>query len=608
MSSARSRAWLGFSITAAVLLAVVSWLTVVLVQLDRDELQARRQAALHERLRLALWRMDSWLSPLLAREAMRPVGEFRAFPAAQTAWTRGFARLGPDEVLIKSPLLGSESTVFPLHFELGPDGLTSPQVPTGNERDVCEANGIDNPLLERAAGRLRELDARLDRTQLEQRIVGVVAALPLLGCNPVTPEIPQQAQQSVQEFSNRQRAMVQNVQSQGFASNSFDAQLRLSAPGNAYADNSYAARVKTAGSVTVAEEVGPMVPVWLDGKDGSMLLFARRVMFDGVTRVQGTVVEWPQLQRELLALVADLFPPDSARLVRCEQPHSNEQPSMLASVPARFEADGGELLASSLPLPWMLTLTWGVTLLGLMVLGFTLRAAIGFGERRARFASAVTHELRTPLTTFRMYSEMLADGVVQDPAAQREYLLTLQRESDRLARVVENVLAWSRLEEGRFTSRRERHAVAALVDRITPVLQRRLAEASLELSVHIDADAAVVHTDEDAVGQILFNLVDNAAKYARDAGDRSVELRVARHGERVVFTLRDHGPGVPAAVQQRIFAPFDRGAVAASSNDVPGVGLGLALARGLARDLGGELSLDAGAGDGACFRLELPTA
>jgi signal transduction histidine kinase len=295
-------------------------------------------------------------------------------------------------------------------------------------------------------------------------------------------------------------------------------------------------------------------------------------------------------------------------LVRCEQPHGNEQPSMLASVPARFEANGGDLLASSLPLPWMLSLTWGVTVLGLLVLGFTLRAAIGYGERRARFASAVTHELRTPLTTFRMYSEMLADGVVQDPVAQREYLLTLQRESDRLARVVENVLAWSRLEEGRFTSRRERHAVAGLVDRITPVLQRRLAEASLELAVHVDADVAVVHTDEDAVGQILFNLVDNAAKYAREAKDRSVELRVTQRGERVAFTLRDHGPGVPAAVQQRIFAPFDRGAVAASSNDVPGVGLGLALARGLARDLGGELSLEAGGAAGACFRLELPAA
>ena len=140
------------------------------------------------------------------------------------------------------------------------------------------------------------------------------------------------------------------------------------------------------------------------------------------------------------------------------------------------------------------------------------------------------------------------------------------------------------------------------------MLQRRLADVGLELTVHVDAGVVVVHTDEDAVGQILFNLVDNAAKYARDAGDRSVELRVVQRGERVVFTLRDHGPGVPAVVQQRIFAPFDRGAVAASSNDVPGVGLGLALARGLARDLGGELSLDPDCAAGACFRLELPTA
>jgi signal transduction histidine kinase len=281
---------------------------------------------------------------------------------------------------------------------------------------------------------------------------------------------------------------------------------------------------------------------------------------------------------------------------------------MLASVPVRFVAGAVAEVASGLPLPSMLALTWGVTLLGLLVLAGTLRTAIGFGERRARFASAVTHELRTPLTTFRMYSEMLADGVVQEPAAQREYLTTLQRESDRLARVVENVLAWSRLEEGRFTSRCERHVVGPLVERLVPVLERRLGDVGLQLAVQVDAADAVVHTDEDAVGQILFNLVDNAAKYAREATDRRVELRVSVDGPQVRFALRDHGPGVPAALQQRVFAPFDRGAVAAGSNDVPGVGLGLALARGLARDLGGELALDAMCTDGACFVLSLPGA
>ncbi len=219
----------------------------------------------------------------------------------------------------------------------------------------------------------------------------------------------------------------------------------------------------------------------------------------------------------------------------------------------------------------------------------------------------MTHELRTPLTTFRMYSEMLADGVVREPVAQREYLETLRQESDRLSRVVENVLAWSRLEQGRFASRREPVQVAGLLDRLRPVLSRRLADAGGELVVTATPAiaAAVLATDEDAVGQILFNLVDNAAKYARDAADRRVHLEAEFADGALLLRVRDHGPGIPAALQKRIFAPFDRGAVPLASNDHPGVGLGLALARGLATDLGGSLQLLGGA-PGACFELRLP--
>jgi signal transduction histidine kinase len=600
VSSARSRAWVGFSVTAVVLVAVVSWLTTVLLQLDRDELHSRRQAATHERLRLALWRMDSWLSPQLAREAMRPASEYRAFPST-AAWTSSYTKIAPGAVRTQSPLLTSESTLFPLHFEVGSQGVTSPQVPIGNERDLCEANGIPAALLDAAAARLNAFAARLRRDELGTKLGGVESALPTMGCNPISPSDPAQTRQSVQEFSNRQRAVTQNAIQQS------DGRAR---------DNNNAAPVGE-------EYIGPLLPVWLDGAraagaasavgeaGASELVFARRVGAGAAVRIQGVLVDWAQLQKELTDLVADLFPAGSVQLVRCEAPAAAEQVSMLASVPARLVAAcaDGEF-TSGLPLPFILGTTWGVTLLGLAVLWVTLRAAIGYGERRARFASAVTHELRTPLTTFRMYSEMLADGVVQDPAAQREYLTTLQRESDRLARVVENVLAWSRLEEGRFTARRVRCEVAPLLERIAPTLQRRLAQAGMSLvfDVRGDTNAAAVITDEDAVGQILFNLVDNAAKYASAAADQRVELTASADGERVSFAVRDHGPGVPAAHRQRIFAPFDRGAVAASSNEVPGVGLGLALARGLARDLGGDLRLDDGCSDGARFVLDLPIA
>ncbi|HEX5050987.1 MAG TPA: HAMP domain-containing sensor histidine kinase [Planctomycetota bacterium] len=591
MTAYRVRAWSWFVGTALLLLAVVSWLTVTLHHLDRDEVQARRQADLQERLRLALWRMDSWLSPQLAREAMRPPTEYRAFAPPGAAWTRGFSRLAADEVLVPSPLLGSESPVFSLHFELGPAGeIESPQVPTGNQRDVAEVNGVDPAVIERAGRRLLALQPLLARTVIEQKLGGAESLLPMMGCNIISPELAPQTQQSVSEYSNRQMNVRQNV--------------------GAWT----AAPVAKDASPAAEGAVGPMVPFWLDGGAAPCLVFARRVRsqneLEGVTtRVQGVVVDWPQLQQELLQLVQDLFPADCTQIVRCEQPTAPQQATMLASLPARLQAAPVAGLASGLPMVTILGITWGATLLALLVLGFTLRTAIGFGERRARFASAVTHELRTPLTTFRMYSEMLADGMVTEPGAQREYLATLQRESDRLSRVVENVLAWSRLEEGRFASRRERCEVFAMIDRLAPTLQRRLFDAEMQLCVTIDdaAREAVVVTDEDAVGQILFNLVDNAAKYGK-GGEAVVELRVGVREGAMHCTVRDHGPGVPAAFRHRIFAPFDRGAVPTASNDAPGVGLGLALARGLARDLGGELRLDDSVHDGASFVLELPRA
>ncbi|MFN7589133.1 MAG: sensor histidine kinase [Planctomycetota bacterium] len=596
MRPANRRAWLGFGAVAMALLAVVSWLTIVLVRLDRDEVEARRQAFVHERLRLALWRMDSWLAPVLAREGLRPASDYRAFPSATTAWTKGFSRLGPNDVVTRSPLLGVESPLFALHFELSTNGLTSPQVPIGNERDVAEANGVDRAVLERATAQLQQLAPRLSWQPLVQQLGGVEAQVPLMGCNPLQSADNWQDNQSGNELANRQRAFVAN--------NKVSQQL---------ANDSLAAALSATSGVLLdaaPEQVGPLLPLWLDGADGPLLVFVRRVgngLVAGGERVQGMAVAWPALQRELLGLVVDLFGPD-ASLVRCTQPKPAEQPSMLASLPARLVAHCRDDLHSGLPLGWLLAITWGATLLGLSVLGFTLRAAIGYGDRRARFASAVTHELRTPLTTFRMYSEMLAEGVVTEPTAQREYLQTLQRESDRLARVVENVLAWSRLEEGRFTARRVQVDVRGLLERATPALERRLAEAGLALAVHADeaAAATVLSTDEDAIGQILFNLVDNAAKYARGSSPAVVELRATATQDGVVLAVCDHGPGVAEAHRERIFAPFDRGAVAVSSNEVPGVGLGLALARGLARDLGGELRLVAADGTGACFELRLP--
>jgi signal transduction histidine kinase len=236
-----------------------------------------------------------------------------------------------------------------------------------------------------------------------------------------------------------------------------------------------------------------------------------------------------------------------------------------------------------------------------------LAGVMALSERRAAFVSSVTHELRTPLTTFRMYSEMLARGMVPDAKRRQEYLQTLQREAERLTHLVENVLAYARLERGRRPSASDCVTPAGLLERIGPRLAARAAHANMQCEVEIAGSCADVPitTDSNVVEQILFNLVDNAAKYARAAEDRRIHVAARCDGRSIEFTVRDHGPGMQQGGRLKRIRPFAKSAEE-SAETAPGVGLGLALCGRLARQLGGRLEIAATEGGGARVSLFLP--
>ncbi len=218
----------------------------------------------------------------------------------------------------------------------------------------------------------------------------------------------------------------------------------------------------------------------------------------------------------------------------------------------------------------------------------------------------MTHELRTPLTTFQMYVEMLAEDMVPDKEQYRHYLKTLQAESARLTHMVENVLAYARLERGRGDGRVESIALGQLLDRVQGRLVQRAESAGMEIVVAGEPAARqqCVRANVSAVEQILFNLVDNACKYAAAAEDKRihVELRALVAGAEI--RIRDHGPGLPPSRRKGWFRSFAKSAQEAA-HSAPGIGLGLALSRRLARHTGGELRLEPGEGEGACFSLTL---
>ncbi|MEM6671214.1 MAG: HAMP domain-containing sensor histidine kinase [Planctomycetota bacterium] len=349
--------------------------------------------------------------------------------------------------------------------------------------------------------------------------------------------------------------------------------------------------------------VGPLAPVWSDGSDGLDLVLARRVESPGAVRHETYRLSWPELRETLLAEIADLFP--SADLVPLEDGETDDDAVRLASIPARLAvvppvADLGLSRALVLSLGG----AWTALLLAIGLGAVALRASFAFGEKHRRFTHAVTHELRTPLTTFRMYSEMLSRGMVPEDA-RAEYLATLESESTRLAGLVENVLRYARLEEGPAAPALETIDAAELVERSIPELTRTCERAGAELAVErVDATRADVRTDPGAVHQILVNLVENACKYGApsDGGSR-ITLRLSRSGAEARIDVVDEGPGIDASQRRAIFEPFDR-AGRDAADAAPGVGLGLALSRELARQLGGELELVPTA-TGATFRLTL---
>lgn len=200
-------------------------------------------------------------------------------------------------------------------------------------------------------------------------------------------------------------------------------------------------------------------------------------------------------------------------------------------------------------------------------------------RQRSRFAAAAAHELRTPLTGLRLFGEMLGSSL-DDRARSERYAQRIVEESDRLSRVVTNVLGFTRLERGRvIVQDREGDLVAhvrGVVERLRPALRT----TGADVDFHADVADATARFDPDAVDHIVQNLVDNAEKYARSHADRRIHVGVREQGERLALMVTDHGPGIAPAVADRIFQPFVRG----EHPDQPaGLGLGLPLVEALAR-------------------------
>jgi two-component system sensor histidine kinase KdpD len=220
-------------------------------------------------------------------------------------------------------------------------------------------------------------------------------------------------------------------------------------------------------------------------------------------------------------------------------------------------------------------------------------------EMRSSLLSTVSHDLRTPLAAITGASTMLLDGSARLTVGQRTELLeTICEEAERLERLVSNLLDMTRVASGSLKVKREWVPIEELVVSVLARLESKLEGRAVRMD--IPDDTPLVSVDPILFEQVFVNLFENIAKYT--PANTAVEVRGRAQDGNVVVDVMDYGPGLPKGAEQRIFEKFFRGPQARSG----GVGLGLAICRGIVEAHGGRLSAANRPEGGAVFRIELP--
>ena len=244
-------------------------------------------------------------------------------------------------------------------------------------------------------------------------------------------------------------------------------------------------------------------------------------------------------------------------------------------------------------------------LLGGWLMAADVRRQMRLAQQKTDFVSNVSHELKTPLTSIRMFADMLVEGRVDERERQGKYLRIISAESARLTRLINNVLDFARMERGAPSGERRPCDLVEIVHEVVDTCRPHLDNVGVSLKLEIANEKFPLIVDRDALAQIILNLLSNAEKY----GGGDILMRVRRQeaagGTLGIVEVLDRGPGIPARKQEVIFEPFQRLHDSLSSG-VSGSGLGLTLARRMARAHGGDVTYSPREGGGSCFTFTVP--
>jgi len=618
----RRHAIVALAAVSGLVLGGLAWTTWSAVALDRARASESYNRSFDEIRALALARLDGVVAPLLYRESARPYNHFRRYYAPGPAINPKDGSVTNDHVVLESPLAATlKPDWIVLHFqatETDTESIwSSPQI-EGDDRSALPAGAIaaaDRAKVASAANWLAALREKYSPSYLMNDLELAVAArnesrrlLTLSGgigteaahepaFSAAIPPTMRFTSRSAAEFIRRGCRLLQME---------IETNVELCVPETVALDNlesdARAVKKESRAAECVPIWLTSMTPLWLElTPDGQkQLAFVRSVVVEGNVYciLQGVLLDWERLRETLLAEVRDLFPDADVVPVATGQPVTAGMTHiMMQTIPARLDPGSPaviEMPPLSAGLRTGLAVAWGASILALAAIWYGVMKYLHLAERRMRFVAAVTHELRTPLTSFQLYTDLLADMPDADAAQRRQYVETLRGESKRLARLVENVLAYSRIEDSRQALHRRVVRPADLLESVRLDVAELCAASGKNLVVEDACDGSLqIETDPELIGQILTNLVENACKYSTDAPDRRIWIRASKdEDEGITFEVDDAGPGIAANDRHEVFQPFRRGRSAETGRSVSmGLGLGLALSRYWAHHLGGSLSL-----------------
>jgi signal transduction histidine kinase len=240
---------------------------------------------------------------------------------------------------------------------------------------------------------------------------------------------------------------------------------------------------------------------------------------------------------------------------------------------------------------------------GLVATYRLVRRESEIAELKSDFVANVSHDLKTPLALIRMFAETLELDRVPDERRRREYYGVLTRESERLSRLIDNVLDFSRIESGRQRYDIAPGPVEPVVHEVVESFRHPLHQQGFAVEVAVEPDLPDVPLDPEAMKQALANLVDNAMKYSGDR--RRIRVSARREGDGVALEVADEGVGIPLSERERIFEKFYR-VGRSETQGRRGSGVGLALVKHIVEAHGGRVTVDSRPGEGSRFTLHLP--